>query len=159
MKVMSWAGSPGVLRAPHVCVGSTSTRRSSWSNGVHTSPSRTAVCRTTWGGVIEHESDLLVANEQVFRGHFAVDCRPGCEAVGIDADAKTVDLRDVASGSVTTESYDTLVLAPGAPLNAQHEERTSADQLISNLGEWRVVGMARSRASSRASSRVPELRD
>lgn len=111
------------------------------------------------GGVIEHESDLLVANEQVFRGHFAVDCRPGCEAVGIDADAKTVDLRDVASGSVTTESYDTLVLAPGAPLNAQHDERTSADQLISNLGEWRVVGMARSRASSRASSRVPELRD
>ena len=37
------------------------------------------------GDVIEHESDLLVANEQVFRGHFAVDCRTGCEAVGVDA--------------------------------------------------------------------------
>ena len=66
------------------------------------------------GDVIEHESDLLVANEQVFRGHFAVDCRTGCEAVGVDAAAKTVQLRDVATGSVTTESYDTLVLAPGA---------------------------------------------
>ncbi|MGB7819287.1 MAG: FAD-dependent oxidoreductase [Ornithinibacter sp.] len=67
------------------------------------------------GGVIEHESDLLVANEQVFRGHFAVDCRPGCEAVGVDPAARTVRLRDVATGAVTTESYDTLVLAPGAP--------------------------------------------
>ena len=66
------------------------------------------------GDVIEHESDLLVANEQVFRGHFAVDCRTGCEAVGVDAAAKTVQLRDVATGMVTTESYDTLVLAPGA---------------------------------------------
>ena len=34
------------------------------------------------GGVIEHESDLLVANERVFREHFAVDCRTGCEAIG-----------------------------------------------------------------------------
>ena len=66
------------------------------------------------GGVIEHEADLLVANEQVFRGHFAVDCRPSTEAVGVDAAAKTVQLRDVATGAVSTESYDTLVLAPGA---------------------------------------------
>ena len=66
------------------------------------------------GGVIEHEADLLVANEQVFRGHFAVDCRPSTEAVGVDAAAKTVQLRDVATGALSTESYDTLVLAPGA---------------------------------------------
>jgi NADPH-dependent 2,4-dienoyl-CoA reductase/sulfur reductase-like enzyme/rhodanese-related sulfurtransferase len=67
------------------------------------------------GGVIEHESDLLVANEQVFRQQFAVDCRTGCEAIGISAKEKTVQLRDVASGEVTTESYDKLVLSPGAP--------------------------------------------
>jgi NADPH-dependent 2,4-dienoyl-CoA reductase/sulfur reductase-like enzyme/rhodanese-related sulfurtransferase len=67
------------------------------------------------GGVIEHESDLLVANEQVFRQQFAVDCRTGCEAIGISPRDKTVQLRDVASGEVTTESYDTLVLSPGAP--------------------------------------------
>ncbi len=66
------------------------------------------------GGVIEHEADLLVANEQVFRGHFAVDCRPSTEAVGVDPAAKTVQLRDVATGALSTESYDTLVLAPGA---------------------------------------------
>jgi NADPH-dependent 2,4-dienoyl-CoA reductase/sulfur reductase-like enzyme/rhodanese-related sulfurtransferase len=67
------------------------------------------------GGVIEHESDLLVANERVFREQFAVDCRTGCEAVGIDAEEKTVQLRDVAGGEVTSESYDKLVLSPGAP--------------------------------------------
>jgi NADPH-dependent 2,4-dienoyl-CoA reductase/sulfur reductase-like enzyme/rhodanese-related sulfurtransferase len=67
------------------------------------------------GDVIEHESDLLVANERVFREHFAVDCRTGCEAVGISPGDKTVELRDVATGRVTTESYDKLVLSPGAP--------------------------------------------
>jgi NADPH-dependent 2,4-dienoyl-CoA reductase/sulfur reductase-like enzyme/rhodanese-related sulfurtransferase len=66
------------------------------------------------GGVIEHEGDLLVANERLFREHFAVDCRTGCEAVAVSPNEKTVQLRDVASGDVTTESYDKLVLAPGA---------------------------------------------
>ena len=67
------------------------------------------------GGVIEHESDLLVANETVFREHFGVDCRTRCEAVGVSAENKTVELRDLATGEVTTESYDKLVLSPGAP--------------------------------------------
>jgi NADPH-dependent 2,4-dienoyl-CoA reductase/sulfur reductase-like enzyme/rhodanese-related sulfurtransferase len=66
------------------------------------------------GGVIEHEGDLLVANERLFREHFAVDCRTGCEAISVSPKDKTVELRDVASGTVTTESYDKLVLAPGA---------------------------------------------
>ena len=76
------------------------------------------------GGVIEHESDLLVANERVFREQFAVDCRTGCEAIGISPEDKTVQLRDVATGEVTTESYDKLVLSPGArvdpPAAARH---------------------------------------
>jgi NADPH-dependent 2,4-dienoyl-CoA reductase/sulfur reductase-like enzyme/rhodanese-related sulfurtransferase len=66
------------------------------------------------GGVIEHESSLLVANERVFREQFAVDCRTGCEAVGVSTADKTVQLRDVATGEVTTERYDKLVLSPGA---------------------------------------------
>ena len=67
------------------------------------------------GSVIEHESDLLVASPEVFRGHFNVDCRTGCEAIGISPQDKTVQLRDVATGDITTESYDKLVLSPGAP--------------------------------------------
>ena len=67
------------------------------------------------GGVIEKESSLLVADANTFRSQFAVDARTGCEAIAISPDNKTVDLRDVATGKVTTESYDKLVLSPGAP--------------------------------------------
>ncbi len=41
--------------------------------------------------------------------------RTNCEAIKISAAAKTVDLRNVKTGEVTTESYDKLVLSPGAP--------------------------------------------
>lgn len=66
------------------------------------------------GGVIPKESSLLVANERTFRGLFNVDVRLNCEAVSINPDKKTVSLRCVTSGEVTTESYDKLVLSPGA---------------------------------------------
>jgi NADPH-dependent 2,4-dienoyl-CoA reductase/sulfur reductase-like enzyme/rhodanese-related sulfurtransferase len=66
------------------------------------------------GSVIEHESDLLVANEQVFRLQFGIDCRTRCEVIGISPQDKTVELRDLATGEVSTEPYDKLVLSPGA---------------------------------------------
>ncbi len=67
------------------------------------------------GGVIENESSLLVASEKTFRELFAIDCRTRCEVVGIAAEKKTVQLKNHATGEVTTESYDKLVLSPGAP--------------------------------------------
>jgi NADPH-dependent 2,4-dienoyl-CoA reductase/sulfur reductase-like enzyme/rhodanese-related sulfurtransferase len=66
-------------------------------------------------GVIEKESSLLVASVQLFRGQFAIDARVNCEAISVSPGEKTVQLRDVATGAVTTESYDKLVLSPGAP--------------------------------------------
>jgi NADPH-dependent 2,4-dienoyl-CoA reductase/sulfur reductase-like enzyme/rhodanese-related sulfurtransferase len=66
------------------------------------------------GGVIEKESSLLVANEKLFREQFAIDVRTQCEVVGIAPEKKTVELRNVATGEVSTESYDKLVLSPGA---------------------------------------------
>ncbi len=66
------------------------------------------------GGAIEQESSLLVATEQMFRAIFAVDCRTNCEVVGISSKKKTVDLKNHATGEVTTEKYDKLVLSPGA---------------------------------------------
>jgi NADPH-dependent 2,4-dienoyl-CoA reductase/sulfur reductase-like enzyme/rhodanese-related sulfurtransferase len=67
------------------------------------------------GGVIPEESKLLVATADTFRHQFAVDARTHCEAVAIDPGRKTVDLKDLETGEVTTESYDKLVLSPGAP--------------------------------------------
>lgn len=66
------------------------------------------------GGVIAEESSLLVATEQMFKGFFNVDVRTRCEVVGISAQDKTVQLKNHATGEVTTEKYDKLVLAPGA---------------------------------------------
>jgi NADPH-dependent 2,4-dienoyl-CoA reductase/sulfur reductase-like enzyme/rhodanese-related sulfurtransferase len=66
------------------------------------------------GGAIEKESSLLVATEQTFRDSFAIAVRTRCEAVGIDAKAKAVQLKQLATGEVTTERYDHLVLSPGA---------------------------------------------
>ena len=67
------------------------------------------------GGIIEKESSLLVASAPFFRQNFNVDVRTGCEAVSISPSKKTVELRNVATGEVKTESYDKLVLSPGAP--------------------------------------------
>ena len=67
------------------------------------------------GGVIEKESSLIVASEQFFHTAFAIDARTNCEAIAINPKKKTVDLRNVTTGQITTESYDKLVLSPGAP--------------------------------------------
>lgn len=66
------------------------------------------------GGVIEEESSLLVATEQMFRGMFAIDVRTNCEVVGISPKEKTVELKYHTTGQVATETYDKLVLSPGA---------------------------------------------
>jgi len=65
------------------------------------------------GGVIARESSLLVADERVFREQFAIDVRTRCEAIEISPEGKTVQLLNVVTGEVTTESYDRLVLSPG----------------------------------------------
>jgi len=66
------------------------------------------------GGVIEKESSLLVASEQLFRSQFNIDVRTNCEAIDISAKEKTIQLKNVETGEVTTEAYDKLVLSPGA---------------------------------------------
>ena len=67
------------------------------------------------GGVIEKEASLLVATSNTFRSQFAVDVRTGCEAIRISPESKTIELRNVETGEVTSETYDKLVLSPGAP--------------------------------------------
>ena len=66
------------------------------------------------GGVIEEESKLLVTKKEALRDHFNIDVRTDCELVEISPGQKTVELRDTATGMVSTESYDKLVLSPGA---------------------------------------------
>ena len=62
------------------------------------------------GGVIPEESELLVATAAMFKALFKVDARTKCEAIAISPKKKTVDLENLETGEVTTESYDKLVL-------------------------------------------------
>ena len=65
------------------------------------------------GGTITDRDELLLQTPRSFKARFNVDVRVGHEATGIDAQAKTVEVRR-ADGSRYTESYDKLLLSPGA---------------------------------------------
>ncbi|WP_026928453.1 FAD-dependent oxidoreductase [Granulicoccus phenolivorans] len=66
------------------------------------------------GGVIEDRSALLLQTPESLQARFNLDVRVGHEVTDIDAGARTVTVRDLATGRDTTELYDKLVLAPGA---------------------------------------------
>ena len=66
------------------------------------------------GGVIAERSKLFVMTKEKFRDTLAIDVRTGTEAVSIDRAAKTVALVERETGRRYAESYDALVLSPGA---------------------------------------------
>ena len=66
------------------------------------------------GGVIEDRDSLLLQTPESLAARFQLDVRVGSEATRIDSAAKTVRVRDVATGLESDESYDSLVLAVGA---------------------------------------------
>ena len=65
------------------------------------------------GGAIAEREKLFLQTPASFGGRFNIDVRIENEAVGIDTAAKSVDVRR-ADGSTYTESYDKLLLSPGA---------------------------------------------
>jgi NADPH-dependent 2,4-dienoyl-CoA reductase/sulfur reductase-like enzyme len=67
------------------------------------------------GGLIPKQSSLIVASEPFFKMAFNIDVRTNCEAISISPKLKIVELRNVKTGEVTAETYDKLVLSPGAP--------------------------------------------
>ncbi len=66
------------------------------------------------GGVIQDRAKLLVAKPEMFKKRFNIEVRVRHEALAIDRTSKTVRIRDHQAGSEYTESYDKLILAPGA---------------------------------------------
>ena len=65
------------------------------------------------GGVITERDRLFVQTPEAFGRRFDIDVRTESEVTGIDAAKKTVTVR-TAEGKVYTESYDRLLLSPGA---------------------------------------------
>jgi len=65
-------------------------------------------------GAIAEREQLLVTSEALFEARYKVDVRSRTEAIAIDRAAKTVLLRNLETGVEIEESYDRLLLSPGA---------------------------------------------
>lgn len=65
------------------------------------------------GGTIEDRDQLFVQTPESFGGRFNIDVRVDNEAIEVDSAEKTVKIRR-ANGSTYTETYDKLLLSPGA---------------------------------------------
>lgn len=66
------------------------------------------------GGVIEDRANLLVTTSKAFMKRYNVDVRINSEVLAIDRNKKTILIRDLNSNEQYTESYDKMILAPGA---------------------------------------------
>lgn len=66
------------------------------------------------GGVITDKNNLTLQTPESFRARFQIDVRVNSEAVKIDPESKTVAVKNLKTGETYQESYDTLILSPGA---------------------------------------------
>ena len=66
------------------------------------------------GGSITDKKDLTLQTPQSFKARFNIDVRVFNEAVKISPDTKTVTVKNLHTGEIYNESYDNLVLSPGA---------------------------------------------
>ncbi|MBE6966709.1 MAG: CoA-disulfide reductase [Ruminococcaceae bacterium] len=66
------------------------------------------------GGEIPDKEDLFLQTPEGFGNRFRIDVRTLHEVISVNRDRKTVTVTDKASGNTFEESYDKLILSPGA---------------------------------------------
>ncbi|PSN12820.1 CoA-disulfide reductase [filamentous cyanobacterium CCP5] len=66
------------------------------------------------GDVITDEKKLLVADVELFRQRFNIEVRLRQEVIAIDRQAHTITIKNQVTGASYQETYNSLVLAPGA---------------------------------------------
>ena len=66
------------------------------------------------GGVIENEQDLTLQTPENFFRRFKIVAKVNHEVTDIDTKNKTVSVTDLKTGMSFTETYDKLILSPGA---------------------------------------------
>jgi len=66
------------------------------------------------GGVIKERDRLFVTTADAFRGRYRVDIRTKHEVIAIDRNKKKIRIRNLSEGNEYEESYDKLLLSPGA---------------------------------------------
>jgi len=72
------------------------------------------------GNVIKKEENLLMATPELFRKRFEIEVRLQSEVLAIDRENSRIQVKDLKTGETSHESYDALVLSPGAsPIKPQ----------------------------------------
>lgn len=66
------------------------------------------------GDLIVDQEELTLQTPESFFARFRVDMRVRYEVTGIDPDKKTVSVKNLVTGDEFEESYDKLILSPGA---------------------------------------------
>jgi NADPH-dependent 2,4-dienoyl-CoA reductase/sulfur reductase-like enzyme/rhodanese-related sulfurtransferase len=66
------------------------------------------------GDVIKKEENLLIATPELFRKRFNIEVRLLSEVIDIDSGKRRIQVKNLATGEQYSESYDILVLSPGA---------------------------------------------
>ena len=102
------------------------------------------------GGEIKERSNLLLQTPESFLARFNVDVRPLSEVISIDRENKQVTIRLLVDNSEYTESYDFLLLSPGAgpivppiagiqnPLTFSLRNIPDMDKILHTLSENKV---------------------
>lgn len=65
-------------------------------------------------GEIEDYCDIVPRDSAFFKSEYNVDIYTGHEVLSINADEKTVEVRDLSTGNLFIDKYDKLVIATGA---------------------------------------------
>ncbi|RLA21568.1 MAG: pyridine nucleotide-disulfide oxidoreductase [Gammaproteobacteria bacterium] len=65
-------------------------------------------------GQIKKPEHLILMNPEKFAGQYNIDARVNSEVLSIDRASKEVEVKNLISGEIYKESYDKLILSPGA---------------------------------------------
>ena len=65
-------------------------------------------------GEVENTEDLVMMTPEKFKGMYNIDARVNNEVIAIDRENKEVEVKNLLDGSIYRESYDKLILSPGA---------------------------------------------
>ena len=82
------------------------------------------------GGEITDEEELTLQTPESFHARFHVDVRVWSEITAIDKGAKTVTVQNHSTGETYTESYDKLILSPGAAPIKPNMEGIESDKVF-----------------------------
>lgn len=65
-------------------------------------------------GVVEQEETLILMTPEKFSSQYKIDARVNSNVVSVNAEEKTINVKNTITGEITTETYDALVVSPGA---------------------------------------------